>query len=226
MELLIFGHGGARVLVFPTRGGRFFEYEDMGMVERVRSELEAGKLQLFCVDGIDAESLYCTSAHPHDRIRRHLQYESYILEEVLPLMDLVNPRGLTVAHGCSLGAFHAANISFRHPQRFGRLIAFSGRYDLTARLEEFRDLFDGYYNEEIYYNTPAHFLPGLNCPMQLSALRRMKITLVVGEDDPFRGCNQRLSRILWGKGVWHALHFWPGRAHRARCWREMAPHFV
>ena len=27
MELLVFGHGGAKVLVFPTRDGRFYEYE-------------------------------------------------------------------------------------------------------------------------------------------------------------------------------------------------------
>ncbi len=226
MELLIFGHAGARTLVFPTRGGRFFEYENMGMVGRVREEIEAGQLQLYCVDGIDTESLYCEWAHPHDRIRRHLQYESYILDEVIPLMDLINPGALTVSHGCSLGAFHAANIAFRHPHRFDQLIAFSGRYDLTARLEHFRDLFDGYYNEEIYYNTPAHYLPGLSCPSQLSALRRMRITLVVGEEDPFRESNERLSHILWGKGVWHDLRYWPGRAHRAHCWREMAPHYV
>jgi len=30
MELLIFGHAGARVLVFPTSMGRFFEWEDRG----------------------------------------------------------------------------------------------------------------------------------------------------------------------------------------------------
>ena len=226
MELLIFGHGGPRMLIFPTRGGRFFEYENMGLVERLRPELEGGRLQLFCTDGIDAESLYCASAHPHDRIQRHLQYESYILHEVLPLMDRINPNDRTVAHGCSLGAFHAANIAFRHPHRFSQLIAFSGRYDLTANLESFRDLFDGYYSDDIYYNTPAHYLPGLNCAAQLEALKKIKITLVVGDGDPFRESNERLSQILWAKDVWHALHYWPGRAHRACFWREMTPHII
>ena len=28
MELLVFGHSGAKVLVFPTRGGRFYEYRE------------------------------------------------------------------------------------------------------------------------------------------------------------------------------------------------------
>jgi hypothetical protein len=30
MELLVFGHAGARMLVFPTSMGRFFEWEDRG----------------------------------------------------------------------------------------------------------------------------------------------------------------------------------------------------
>ena len=32
MELLVFGHAGARVLIFPTSQGRFFQWEDTGMV--------------------------------------------------------------------------------------------------------------------------------------------------------------------------------------------------
>ena len=36
MELLIFGHAGARVLVFPSSMGRFFEWEDQGMIGVLR----------------------------------------------------------------------------------------------------------------------------------------------------------------------------------------------
>ena len=36
MELVVFGHVGARVLVFPTRGGRSYEFEDMPMTEVLR----------------------------------------------------------------------------------------------------------------------------------------------------------------------------------------------
>src|SRR5688572_7945895 len=32
MELLVFGHAGARVLVFPTSLGKYYEWEDRGMV--------------------------------------------------------------------------------------------------------------------------------------------------------------------------------------------------
>lgn len=53
MELLVFGHAGAKVLVFPTRDGRFYEYEQLRMVQQIAHKLEAGQLQLFCVDSID-----------------------------------------------------------------------------------------------------------------------------------------------------------------------------
>jgi len=59
MELLVFGHGGAKVLVFPTRGTRFYEYEKLGMVNVVRDKIEQGWLQLYCIDSVDAESVYC-----------------------------------------------------------------------------------------------------------------------------------------------------------------------
>src|SRR5919199_2095291 len=83
MELLIFGHAGARVLVFPTRKGRFYDYEDFGLVEALAPSLEDGLLQLYCVDSVDQESVYNKYILPQDRIRRHGQYEQYILNEVL-----------------------------------------------------------------------------------------------------------------------------------------------
>ncbi|QXP83282.1 esterase family protein [Methylococcus sp. Mc7] len=226
MELLVFGHAGAKVLVFPTRDGRFHEYEDLRLVESLRHKIEAGHLQLFCLDSIDHESLYCFWRHPAERIRRHVQFEEYILNEVFPLMAAKNPHPCTIAHGCSLGAFHAVNIAFRHPHLFRKVAAFSGRYDLTLGVEHFRDLFDGYYDDTIYYHTPSHFLPNLECHWRLEALRRMDIVLVVGGDDPFLGNNRDLSRILWSKGIPHALHTWDGRAHQGRAWRKMAPLYV
>lgn len=226
MELLVLGHAGMRVLVFPTRGGRFYEYEELRIAECLRHRIEVGQLQLYCVDSIDAESFYCWWAHPSGRIRRHQQYEEYILNEVFPLMNQKNPYGATASHGCSLGAYHAANICFRHPHLFNKLVALSGRYDLTMAVEAFTNLFDGYYSDEVYFHTPTHFLPNLHCDVQLGHLRRLDITIVIGEEDPFRGNNEHLSGILRGKGVRHNFHLWNERAHRAYYWRRMVPLYL
>jgi esterase/lipase superfamily enzyme len=56
MELLVFGHGGPPVVVFPSSMGAFFEFEDRGMVDAVRQKLDNGWLQLYCVSSVDSES--------------------------------------------------------------------------------------------------------------------------------------------------------------------------
>lgn len=226
MELLVFGHAGAKALVFPTRDGRFHEYEDLRLVGSVADRIEAGQLQLWCVDSLAWESFYCFWCQPADRVRRHIQFEEYLLHEVMPLMRARNPDPRTIAHGCSLGAFHAVNIAFRHPHLFQKLVAFSGRYDLTLNVETFHDLFGGHYDENVYFHTPTHFLPNLACDWRLAHLRRMEIDLAIGEEDPFLGNNRHLGEILAAKGIPHRLHVWRGRAHRGGCWRRMAPLYL
>lgn len=226
MELLVFGHAGAKVLVFPTRDGRFYEYENLGIVNALAHKIEAGHLQLYCVDSIDKETFYCHWENPDYRIRRHIQFEEYILNEVMPLMASKNPHECTIAHGCSLGAFHAANLAFRHPQHFQKLCALSGRYDLTMPVEHFHNLFDGYYDENIYFNTPTHYLPQLECNWRLEHLRKMDMIFAIGKEDPFLENNRHLSHTLWSKGIWHAMHEWDGRAHRGRFWRQMVPLYL
>ena len=226
MELLVLGHAGAKVLVFPTRCARFHEYEDIGLAAALEEKIERGDLQLYCVDSIDQESLYCFWNHPQDRIRRHQQYEAYVLHEVLPLMWRKNSHPCVVAHGCSFGAFHAINFAFRHPDRFSKVAAFSGRYDLTQGVEHFRDLFDGYYDDQIYFHTPSHFVSNAREEELLARLRRLDIVLTVGEADPFLDNNRHFSATLWDRGIWHALHVWQGRAHSASAWRKMAGLYV
>lgn len=226
MELLVFGHAGAKVLVFPTRRGRFYEYENMGMVKVLADKIEQGHLQLYCVDSVDAESFYCDWAHPSGRIQRHIAFEDYILNEVLPFMNGRNPHECVISHGSSLGAFHATNIVLRHPHLFKKLVAFSGRYDLTLAIESFNDLLDGFYNDDVYFHTPVHFLPNLDCNLYLSHLRNIDITFTIGNEDPFLDNNKQLSEILHQKGVNHQFIIWDGRAHCPRCWRRMAAIYI
>lgn len=226
MEMLVFGHSGAKVLVFPTRGGRFYEYENLGLVAAIQNKINHGHLQLYCVDSVDTESLYCFWKHPHDRIVRHSEYENYLISEVLPFMHHKNQHPCVIAHGCSLGAYHAANLVFRHPHLFQKLAAFSGRFDLTLNVEHFNDLFDRYYNEDIYFHTPTHFLTNLHCPWRLNELANTDLIFTIGNQDPFLQNNHLLSEILNSKGIKHHMYEWDGRAHRGRYWRQMAPLYL
>ncbi|MDJ1485722.1 alpha/beta hydrolase-fold protein [Cytophagaceae bacterium YF14B1] len=221
MELLVLGTSGTRVLVFPARMGRFYDYEDWGLSEVLKPHLCNGELQLFCVDSIDGESLYNFWADPPHRIRRHLAYEQYVLKEVLPFSEKKNPNSSLISHGCSLGAFHAVNIAFRHPQLFDKVIAFSGRYDLSVPVAEFSSLFGDYYDEEIYFNTPSHFLYNLQDEYWLEHLRQMEIVLTCGNEDPFLENNRAFSQLLWQKRICHSYYEWQGRAHKPHYWRQM-----
>jgi esterase/lipase superfamily enzyme len=221
MELLAFGHSGARVLVFPARMGRFYDFEDWGLVDALAPKIDAGWLQLFCVDSVDGEGLYSDWVRPTDRIHRHARYEDYLLSEVLPLTHQLNSNPFLIAHGCSLGAYHAVNIALRHPDLFGKVVALSGRYDLTIPFGPYRGLFDGHYDESIYFHMPSHYLPNLNDPAHLDPIRRLEIILAVGWDDPIAENNRHLESALRQKGAKVTLHHWAGEAHKPRYWRQM-----
>jgi len=191
------------------------------MVDALEHRINAGELQLYCVDSIDGEALYSEQIPPPERIQRHLRYEAYIRDEVLPFSAVKNPNSKLIAHGCSLGAYHAMNIALRHPGMFHKVVALSGRYDLTQQLGPYRALFDGFYNDQIYFNNPSHFLPQIQDEAILRQLRRMEIIFVIGQEDAFLRNNQELSQRMTEKKIPHEFYIWEGEAHRPRIWREM-----
>ena len=221
MELLIFGHAGRAVLFFPPRMGRFYDYENWGIISVLAERIDRGELQLFCVDSIDCESLYNGWLHPEAKINRHLQYEQYIINEVLPLMRSRKSDNDFVSAGCSLGAYHAANIALKYPYFFNKLVCMSGRYDLTRPVQYFRDLFDGYFNENIYFNMPRQYMANMHDEWLLSSIRRLDMLLAIGEADPFMDDNYEFSETLGWKGIRHQFYKWQGYAHNPRNWRKM-----
>nr|MCU0376596.1 alpha/beta hydrolase-fold protein [Chitinophagaceae bacterium] len=154
IELLCFGHAGKPVLFFPTRTARFYDYENWRIIEALNSKIDSGLIQVFCLDSIDIESFY-SNKHPAQRIARHLQYEAYVLEEVLPFISRHNTCNQLIAAGCSLGGYHAVNLAFRHPHLFTKVVGLSARYDLTLYSDKFPDLLSGYIDEDVYYNMPS-----------------------------------------------------------------------
>jgi esterase/lipase superfamily enzyme len=220
MELLVFGHSGAAVLFFPTRTARFYDYENWKIVDAIQDKIEQGFLQLFCIDSLDAESFYA-SIPPADKIKRHLQYEQYILKEIIPFINIKNKSNWLIAAGCSLGGYHAVNMAFRYPQLFKKVVSMSARYDLTLTADSFPDLLNGYFDDTIYYNMPSRYMPNLTDQAILKEIRKLNISLVIGREDPFFDNNKQLSNVLTEKRVAHHLHVWDQEAHRPRYWAKM-----
>jgi esterase/lipase superfamily enzyme len=215
MELLVFGHAGPPALVFPTSQGRFFEFEDRGMVNVVHDKLEHGHLQLICVDSIDSESWYNRSVPPRWRIARHVQYEQYLMQEVLPFLRQQNQSSQLAAVGCSFGGYHALNIALRHPDAFRAMLSMSGAFDMSSFL-------DGYYDDDCYFNIPMHYLPNMNDPWYLDHYKRNKYVLATGVHDQCWNANERMAQVFRDKNIPCRLDVWgDNTGHDWPWWQRM-----
>jgi esterase/lipase superfamily enzyme len=219
MELLVFGHAGARAVVFPSSMGKFFEWEDRGMIDALGERLERGWLQLYCVDSIDVDSWYAKWKVPADRAKAHAGYDAYIRDEVLPLTWQKNQTPFLMTMGASFGAYHAVTFGLRYPHVVARAIGLSGLYDI-------REQTDGYSDPTVYHYNPADFILGEHDAARLEAIGRMDLILAVGRDDQLLHANEEFSRRLWSKGIWHALRIWDGWAHDWPYWRDMIGVYV
>ncbi len=223
MELKVYGHAGKPALVFPAAGGKFYEYEDFGMVEAIRPFLEGGRIVLFTVDSVDHQSWMNYGAHPAERVRRHNEYDRYIVSEVVPF---VRSRGFhqgILATGCSMGGYHSANFFFRHPDIFDAVIALSGVYQLGGFLGDYMD-------GEVYFHVPLAYLPGLTDPWRLERYRKSRIVICVGQgawEDEMLADTRALGRILAEKEIPAWVDFWGHDVNHAwPWWRNQMPYFL
>lgn len=218
MELLVFGHSGAPVIVFPTSHGRFFEFEDRGMVAALGHQIEQGWFQLFCVDSVFSESWYSYALDTDARMWREEQYEHYLLTEVIPLIRILNSNPYLITTGCSFGATEAVIFALRYPGVVNRALGLSGLYDLRR--------FFYRYSQGLYFHNPVDFVPNINDHWTLERLRSTDIILVTGRDDPAAWSNELLSRQLWSKGVGNALRLWDGWCHDWPYWAQMLNRYI
>jgi esterase/lipase superfamily enzyme len=220
MEMLEFGHDGLPIVVFPTSCGRFFEFEDRGMVSAIWEKIEAGRIQLFCVDSVDEESWYNRNVGPDWRIARHIQYENYVMHEVLPYVRRVNHNPLLCALGCSFGGYHAANISFRHPDIFTGFLTMGAAFDVSSFVR-------GYHSSDVYFNIPNQYLPNMSDPWYFDRYRRNTYILATGEHDMCWNANEQMAAILRHKGIPFRLDVWGnGSFHDWPYWRDMIREYL
>jgi esterase/lipase superfamily enzyme len=218
MEMLVFGHDGLPAIVFPTSCARFYEFEDRGMVGAVRDKIEAGKLQLFCVDSVDGESWYNRGVGPDWRIARHVQYENYVLREVLPLVRHCNHRPHLASVGCSFGGFHALNIALRHPHLFTGCLSMSGAFDLKGL-----GFLGNYYSDEVYFNQPLDYISNVHDHNMLERMRHNTYVLATGVHDQCWNDNERMAAAMRARGIPVRLDVWgDNTGHDWPWWQHMA----
>ena len=200
MGLLWFGHAGPTMIWFPTSQGRFYQYEDFGLIGTVSDLVDSGKLQVACVDSVDAESFYAKDRPPEQRMARHDQYDRYVHTEVVPLAREKGGAVKVGTFGASFGAYHAVNFGFRHPDAVDKVVGFSGKYDIHSFL-------DGYWDELCYFHCPTANVPNMDGEW-VARLSSMDIAIVTGETDNILSGTTTMLGLLDAKGIRHRGSVW------------------
>ncbi len=214
-EMLRFGHRGYPVIVFPSTMGRYHESKDFKLIESAKWFIDEGLIQIFCPDSIDKHSWYNKGVHPAKRVENHIWYDQMVKDEIVEKIRWNTGVGKVVVSGASFGGYHAANFAFRHPDLVSHLFTMSGAFDIKTFL-------DGFYNDNVYFNNPVDYLPGL----ENDHLYKLKIILGTSDWDICKDANLKLSGILKQKGIDHWLDLRPERKHDWPTWREMFPHYL
>jgi esterase/lipase superfamily enzyme len=219
MELLAYGDRGFPVLVFPTSGGRFWEYEERGMIHALHPKIERGELQVIAVDSVDRESFYNRWITASDRLHRQNAFDAYLTYEVTPFVRDRTSWPQMATTGCSLGGYHAINFALRHPDIVTYVVSMSGGFDIPKRF------LGGYYDENAYFHSPLDYLPNLNDSYFLDRFRKNYYVLATGEGDPLFDQSTQLAHLFGMKGIPYILDVWEGFGHDWPWWQQMAIKF-
>lgn len=214
-DMLVYGHYGTPVIVFPSTMGRYFESKDFKLIDSVAHLINEGKVKIYCPDSVDALSWYNKRVHPGERVKNHMWYDKFIANEIVDAIRSEYGIDKVVVAGASFGAFHAANFAFKHPDMVSHLFCMSGSFDV-------RSFLDGHYDDNVYFNNPVDYLPNDSNP----ELWNLKITLGFGEWDICKDATLRLSSILNDKGMSHWLDERKWAEHDWPLWRMMFPHYL
>lgn len=201
MKLTIYGEKGTPIIGLPTRGATCNQWNEFGMVNSISYQIENGFNQLFCLSSIDEEGLLNRKVSPTKRLTRQQQFESYLVEEVVPFIHKQNSIQYIIIAGADLGGYHAVTTALKNPGAFGKAIGISGIYDIRPFMGDF-------YDDNVYYHNPMDFIPNLNKKSLLELIRDVDFRLVSFNEDPRKEDAQRMSNVFRMKFIEHELDIW------------------
>lgn len=217
------GHYGRPVLLFPTAGGDFEEVERHGLVAALSPLIDAGRVKVYSLDSIAGRHWIDPGHSPEYSSRVQNMFDAFVYHELVPLIrhDCASNDIEIVTAGASIGAFNAVATLCRHPDAVRLAIGMSGTYDLSRYV-------DGHWNDDFYYSSPLHYLPGLGESRQLDALRRRMVILASGSGRWENiGESWTMARVLGAKGVPNRVDDWGSTFdHDWPTWCRMLPQYL
>lgn len=223
MPISVYGSYGFALLLVPTAAADFLEYERFQLIDSLAPMIDAGKVKVFSINSINTDSWMNFDMDPYHKVVNHNLWNEYVYEEVVPFIkQQTSAETPIIVCGASFGALHSANLFFKRPDLLNGCIPMSGVYDLTEYSR-------GYFNEDVYYNSPMHYLPNLENHEVLEQIRRSgHIHLFSGSgahEDPDSA--RRFAGILYAKNIWYELDIWGHEwTHDWPTWRAVLPYYI
>jgi esterase/lipase superfamily enzyme len=224
-EMPIVGYGdyGFALLLVPTAAADYLEYERFQLIDSLAEYINAGKVRVFSINSINNESWLNNEMLGEHKAIRHNQFNNYVFDEVIPFIKTnTSDETPIITCGASFGALHSMNLFFKRPDLINGVIAMSGVYDL-------REYSKGFYDDQVYFNSPAQYVPNLEDPWYLDKIRASRhIHILSGSgdyEDP--NASRNFSGILNNKQIPHELDIWgPEWTHDWPTWRAMLPAYL
>lgn len=219
LEMLVFGHWGYPVVLFPPAKGRYYDAKDWGLIHSAANLLNDGYVKIYTPDTVDGDSWYNFDVSPAKRVKKHLAYEQTILKDVIDYAAYESESDKVALVGCNLGAYHAANIAFKYPDKVSHLICLGGIFDI-------RKFITGHGDLESYFNNPIEYMPNLQDEWYLKNIKDIEIVLGTGVDDDYFDESRNLSDILYSVGIEHWFDARLGEWHNWEGWGKMLPDYL
>lgn len=220
--LVRWGHWGTPVLVLPTAGGDPWEVDRMGLVAACGELLAAGRVKLYSVDSIAGRAMVERWGAPGQRLALLNAFHQYVREEVVPAIrtDSGGNDEPIITAGASIGAFNALALLCRFPDAVRAAVCMSGTYDVQR-------MYDGAFDDDLYFSSPLHFLSGLDGPV-LDQLRR-RFAIIASGEGAWENLSEswRIAEALGAKGIPNRVDSWgPDWEHDWPTWRRMLPVYL
>ncbi len=223
MPIAAYGHYGFALLLVPTAAADYLEYERFQLMENLAPLVNSGKLKVYSVNSMNKESWLNPDMEGAHKAIRHNQFNEYIFNEVIPFIKNDTSWDTpVVVSGASFGALHSMNLFLKRPDLISGVIAMSGVYNLMEYTK-------GYYDEQVYYNSPAHYMPNLTDHRILEQIRSSRNIHILTGSGAYEAPDaaREMAGILYNKGINYELSVWGEEwRHDWPTWRAMLPHFL
>ncbi len=215
LKLEVTGHYGYPIIMFPTSQGQYTQNNDFKLNDSISYFIEQGKIKLYNIQTIDAQSFYDDHIPPYQRIRNYEMWVQFMRQEFIPYIQNLHQTHRVAVAGASFGGYHASNFAFRFPDLVSHLFCLSGAFSI-------RNFMDGFDDELIYFNCPREFVSN----DEAWKYKHMHIVLSTSDQDICLQQTREMFNILNAKGIncWYDEQKWIN--HDWPLWRMVFPMFV